>query len=160
MLRKILLTFLAAGLLCLLYSVIFSFSAQDGTQSGNLSMMVSEKCVELFNSLTGRGWTESVIKNLAAYFEHPIRKLAHFAEYALMGVLVYILWRQWMMRGRKLYLLIVLWVFVSATADEIHQFFVPDRWCSPGDILLDTLGGIFGLWCIITAGKIYRHFLK
>ena len=143
--KKILVTVPAAVLLLALYVLIFGFSAQDGERSGSLSQMISEKCVDLLNSLSGRNWTEGFMRDLAAYFEHPLRKLAHFSEYACMGILLYILWSQWIRKGRKLYLLIVLWVFCSAGLDEFHQLFVPGRYGSFADVLLDTCGGAFGM---------------
>jgi len=142
---KIFVTVFSGTLLVLLYMLIFSFSAQDAEESGSLSRMISEKCVEFINNLSGRHWSEAVMKSFAEYFEHPIRKLAHFSEYACMGVLLYVLWRQWMNRGKMLYFLIVIWVFVSAATDEFHQLFVPGRYGSFADVLLDTAGGTFGL---------------
>lgn len=152
--KKTAVSALAAVVLFVLYAVIFSFSGQDGEASGNLSFYVSEKCVGIMNSISGRHWT-------AEYFEHPIRKLAHFSEYACMGILVYILLRPWLERGKKLYLIIVLWVFVSAAADEIHQLFVPGRCGSPADVCLDTLGGAFGiLICVLLEKIVRRRHLK
>ena len=80
---------MAAILLVLLYRLIFVFSGQDGEESGSLSAMISEKCAELLNAISGKHWTQNVLDSMAAYFEHPIRKLAHFSEYACMGVLLY-----------------------------------------------------------------------
>lgn len=135
-------------MLLALYLIIFGFSAQDGEQSGNLSQMISEKCAAFLNALSGDNWSETVMKEIAAYFEHPIRKLAHFAEYAVMGVLLTVIWTQWMNRGKRLYLLITLWVFLSAAADELHQYFVPGRYASVADVLLDTCGGAFGMMVV------------
>lgn len=147
-------------MLLALYALIFGFSAQDGAESGSLSRMISEKCVELLNTISGRHWSEVIMEGLAEYFEHPIRKLAHFSEYACMGVLVFALWSQWLKRGRKLYLLTTGWVFISAGADELHQLFVPGRYASFADVCLDTAGGVFGIllciFCAWTAGKIRR----
>ena len=119
--KKIAVSVVAAILLVLLYLLIFAFSGQDGEESGSLSSMISEKCAELLNAISGKHWTQNVIDSMAAYFEHPIRKLAHFSEYACMGVLLYGVWRPWKERTRKLYLLIVLWVFVSAGADALFS---------------------------------------
>ena len=143
--RQWIISGVAAVLLILLYLVIFSYSAQDGETSGNLSIRISEKCVEILNSVTGKHWTQKVQQNMAAYFEHPIRKLAHFCEYACMGVLVYLTTRPFWKKKKNWYFRILLWVFLSAATDEFHQTFVPDRWGSPADVLLDTLGGVFGL---------------
>ena len=155
--RKIIVTTVAGVLLTLLYFVIFNFSAQDGEQSGSLSMMISEKCAELLNTLSGKHWSEAVLAGWAEYFEHPLRKLAHFSEYACMGVLVYILWSQWLRRGKGLYLLTVAWVFVSAAGDEFHQLFVPERYGSFADVLLDTCGGACGMLFCILVYRIMRH---
>ena len=150
----------AGILLIILYVIIFSFSAQDGEQSGSLSRAISEKCVEVLNSFSGRKWSQTMREELAAYFEHPIRKLAHFSEYTCMGVLVFVLWSQWLKRRRALYLITVVWVSVSAAADEIHQLFVPDRYGSIADVCLDTCGGVFGLLFCVLLGKLAaRHRL-
>ena len=151
--KKILITVPAAILLLALYIVIFGFSAQDGEQSGNISRLISEKCVEFFNSLSGKHWSALFMENMAEYFEHPVRKLAHFSEYACMGVLVYVIWSQWLRKGKKLYLLTVVWVFASASADEFHQLFVPGRYGSIADVLLDTCGGAFGMFACLIVGK-------
>lgn len=158
--KKIVITVPAAILLLALYILIFGFSAQDGETSGSLSQIISEKCVELFNNLSGRHWTESFMQDLAGYFEHPLRKLAHFSEYACMGILLYVLWSQWIRRGRKRYLLIVLWVFCSAALDEFHQLFVPGRYGSFADVLLDTCGGTFGMLLCAGVGKIRERMRR
>lgn len=152
--RKIAVSLAATMLLLTLYAIIFSFSEQDGETSGSLSHLISEKCIEFVNALTGGRWTEHFMKGLADYFENPIRKLAHFGEYAVMGVLVYMIWRPWKSRSAGLYLLIILWVFVSASGDEIHQLFVPGRCGSAADVLLDTCGGSFGLLICVLFEKI------
>ena len=154
--RKIRMTVPAAILLLALYMVIFDFSAQDAEQSGSLSMMISERAVEFLSSFTGGGWSQTFKEDLALYFEHPIRKLAHFGEYALVGVLTYLVWCPWVQRRKKLCLLVVAWVFVSGACDEFHQLFVPGRYCSLADVCLDTCGGTFGLFICLLVSRIRR----
>lgn len=148
-------TVLAAILLLALYVIIFDFSAQDAEQSGSLSMRISENAVRFLSSFAGGGWTQAFSEELAVYFEHPIRKLAHFSEYACMALLTYLMWSPWLKQRKKLYLLVILWVFVSGACDEIHQLFVPGRYCSFADVCLDTAGGAFGLLMCLTA-----HWLR
>lgn len=155
-----LLSAVSGGMLLALYLLIFSFSAQDGEESGSLSRMISEKCVEIFNNLTGRNWSDAVMESLAEYFEHPIRKCAHFAEYACMGILVYTLWVQWIRKAKILYCLTILWVFFSAAADEFHQLFVPGRYGCFADVLLDTAGGIFGIFFCVICVRWHRRMRK
>lgn len=154
LIRKIAVTVPAAVLLLALYMIIFDFSAQDAEQSGSLSMRISENAVKFLSSLAGRGWTQAFKEDLAVYFEHPIRKMAHFSEYACMAILVYLVWSPWLKQRKKLYLLVVLWVFVSGACDEFHQLFVPGRYCSFADVCLDTGGGVFGLLMCLTAHRI------
>lgn len=154
--RKIAVTVPAAILLLALYMVIFDFSAQDAEQSGSLSMMISEKAVEFLSSFAGGGWSQAFKEDLALYFEHPIRKLAHFGEYAVMGILTYLVWHPWVQRRKKLYLLVVVWVFVSGSCDEFHQLFVPGRYGNLADVCLDTCGGAFGLLICLTVNRIRR----
>lgn len=153
--KKIMITVSAAVLLLMLYMVIFGFSSQDSEQSGSLSMRISESAAQFLNSLVGGRWSEQFIEELALYFEHPIRKLAHFGEYMCVGILVYIIWSPWIRRGKGLYLLTVVWVFVSGALDEFHQLFVPGRWGSFADVCLDTCGGAFGLLMCIMAVKLW-----
>lgn len=155
---KWLITAVSAGLLVVLYLLIFVFSGQDGEQSGSLSHMISEKCVEFMDAISGSHWTAVFQAELAAYFEHPIRKMAHFSEYTCMGILVYGVWRPWKKRDGKLYLLVILWVFLSAAADECHQLFVPGRYGCFADVCLDTCGGVFGLLLCVLVEKICRRF--
>ncbi len=145
--QKIAVSVVAAVFLVLLYAMIFSFSEQDGEASGGLSRKISEHCVEIANVLSGREWSQEKMDYLAELYEYPIRKLAHFGEYACMGVLVYTLWRPWKARNKKLFLLVTIWVAVSAAGDECHQLFVPGRYGSFADVLLDTCGGVFGILC-------------
>lgn len=159
--RKVAVTCIVSALLGILYYTIFHFSAQDSGESGSLSRMISEKCVGILNSLSGAGWSDAAMAGMAEYFEHPLRKLAHFSEYACMGVLVYVLWSQWMRQGWRLRLLTAVWVFLSAAGDEFHQYFVPGRYASFADVMLDTCGGVFGmLFCICVVFFCRRHTLK
>lgn len=159
--KKAAVSILAAAVLSILYAIIFSFSNQDGETSGSLSHFVSEKCVEMINAFSGGQWTGAFMEEMAAYFENPIRKLAHFGEYACMGILVYTMLRPWLRRGRRLYFITALWVFVSAAADEIHQLFIPGRCGCFADVCLDTLGAVFGMFvCVLLEKIISRRRIK
>ncbi len=157
---KIVVSLSATIFLVLLYCLIFSFSEQDGETSGGFSRMISEKCVELWNALAHKNWSEMIIQGWAEYFENPIRKMAHFCEYVVMAGLLFCIWYPWIGIKRKLIGIIIPWVFVSATFDEIHQLFVPGRYGNFADVLLDTAGGCFGLICCIYSVKIMNYLLR
>lgn len=154
---KIMVTVSASVALAVLYAIIFGFSSQDAEQSGALSMRISENAVGFLNSLVGGRWSRQFMESLAAYAEHPVRKLAHFGEYACVGILVYLIWIPWMKRGKGLYALVTVWVFISGACDEFHQLFVPGRWGSMADVCLDTCGGIFGLLLCVFISRAARR---
>lgn len=138
-------------LLIVLYVLIFGFSAQDGETSGSISLTLSRYGVTLWNRLNGGQWSEQVRNALAAYLEYPLRKAAHFTEYAVMGILVCCFLGAFIKSVKKIFFSSVLWIFISAALDELHQYFVPGRWASVKDVLLDTCGGMAGaaLCCLV-----------
>jgi len=66
-----------------------------------------------------------------------LRKLAHAAEFAVLGVLV--------LRAVERPALAFLLASAYAVSDEIHQIFVPGRLGSPLDVLIDVAGVAVGI---------------
>lgn len=153
---------LISGLLLLvLYMLIFGFSEQDGETSGSISLTLSRYGVELWNRLNGKHLSELMQQALADYFEHPLRKAAHFAEYAVMGILVSCFLYAFVQSVKKRYICSVVWIFISAALDELHQYFVPGRWASFADVLLDTCGGAVGaVLCCLALYRIEKRKVK
>lgn len=149
-------TIVAAIFLCLLYRLIFSFSAQDGETSSSLSGRITSEVVNLISSVSG-GMSEETQFGLNSILEPIIRKLAHFSEYGVMGVLVFTIWCQWI---SKPIILSLPWVFISAALDEWHQTFVPGRDGNIVDVGIDTLGGICGFLVCIILIKLWKHIHK
>lgn len=161
--EKCIVAIVSGVLLAALYIVIFLFSGQDGETSGSVSFSLTKYGAELWNKLTGGHLTQAMLEEMAVYFEHPLRKAAHFMEYAVMGILVYnVLYCR--MKSRKKYLIALLWVFLSAAADEFHQYFIPGRWASVADVILDTAGGMTGAflagWGLQLAEKVRRKKIE
>jgi VanZ family protein len=69
-----------------------------------------------------------------------LRKLAHLAEYAILGMLL--------LRATRRAALAVALAGVYAVTDEVHQLFVEGRHGSPLDVGIDTAGALAGvlLW--------------
>jgi len=66
-----------------------------------------------------------------------LRKLAHAAEFAVLGVLL--------LRAVERPALAFLLASAYAVSDEIHQIFVPGRLGSPLDVLIDVAGVAVGI---------------
>ena len=75
---------------------------------------------------------------------HVIRKSGHFIGYGLLGLAWLRAW--WMTLPRSVFvqdaLLALLGTAMTASADEYHQSFLPNRTSSPWDVLLDCCGAI------------------
>ena len=104
--------------------VIFSFSAQTGTQSGSLSHELEKKEIE----------------KQADEIEFYIRKAAHMTEYAVLTLLVaFGFYVNGFRRKRWLMVGFIFCVLYAAT-DEFHQSFVGGRGPSVRDVGIDSLG--------------------
>ena len=71
--------------LCVMY-MIFSFSAQTADESGQLSMLVSEKVVLLLGKLTSGNLDTAQVGVYVDEIHFLVRKMAHFSEYFLLGL--------------------------------------------------------------------------
>jgi len=74
-----------------------------------------------------------------------VRKTAHFTEYTILGSLFFLNLRNTPLGLIKHPLATsILFSFLYACTDEIHQIFVPGRSAQFRDVLIDTLGASFG----------------
>lgn len=150
-------TVIAVMLLLILYIVIFCFSAEDGESSSAISTRVTMALYKLYYRLIGyEGNGQALVGAVNVPLEGFIRKLSHFLEYFCMGVLSYSIAFIWMKSRLKGCALIVVQLFLSAGADEFHQYFVPGRHASFRDVLLDLTGGITGMLLFLGIAGIRR----
>lgn len=73
-------------------------------------------------------------------------KGAHFLEYWIFGVLVARVIEEvgFFTASRTKIFCVLLVSFMYGLSDEIHQWFVPGRTATAGDVVADTLGGWIG----------------
>jgi len=69
-------------------------------------------------------------------------KLLHFFEYSVLGWLIWNSARKWNVRMSHFPLLFIAIIIgiIYAASDEVHQYFVPGRYCDIYDLLADTVG--------------------
>ena len=86
-----------------------------------------------------------------------VRKTAHFTEYAVLGALFYLNLMQFLKLKQlhKKILLPIIFSFLYACTDEIHQIFVPGRSAQFRDVSIDTLGASFGVIITYLAIKFF-----
>jgi VanZ family protein len=73
-------------------------------------------------------------------------KLYHFLEYTVLGVLTGRVIRAYpvVFRGLSLVGTVTIFCLLYGAGDEFHQWFVPGRSATVGDVLADTVGGWAG----------------
>lgn len=120
--------------------VIFFFSSQVAKDSTITTNFVVDFLYALYNK---------IMLNAISYGEFvltvfkPIRKIAHFTEFAILGALIYLNIVEY--KKNRVLLLSVILSLLYATSDEIHQIFVEGRAFSVIDILIDTCGAAVGI---------------
>ena len=119
---------------------IFILSSFSGNESHQMSALPS---TIIADSLPGLSELSVLIA----------RKMAHFAEYLVLGFFMALY-----TRGSKKELAIVFLVgFMFAVSDEIHQYFVPGRYCQLKDVLIDSAGVFTG---ILSSEAVRKFLLK
>lgn len=134
--------------------MMFGFSAQNGERSGNLSFFMSKRLVEFADFFSLDDWSMEEVDTRAEQIDFLIRKAAHFSEYAVLGFLEFGLAVMWMKAGKGRVLLVAGILLLSGGMDEFHQMFVPGRYPSVWDVLLDTAGGLSGMALLLVINKI------
>lgn len=89
---------LSVMLVIIMLCVIFRFSAADATHSSHLSEGVCIRLVRELNSIFPQQFPKEKLVKVAEAIEYPVRKCAHFTEYAVLGITV------------NLYLWICYWI--------------------------------------------------
>ena len=74
-------------------------------------------------------------------------KVAHFLEYAVLGILAFQALRQWGAGGHIVRAMQYAWIFAClyGLSDELHQAFVPGRNSSVADWAFDAMGSLAGI---------------
>lgn len=125
--------------------LIFSFSAQPGEVSSQVSYKVSYKIVETGGKLLGANFESWEIEELAVRFNGPIRKIAHMTEYFALAIAVSFPLYVYGLRGLLLMLLVGLFCVGFSCADEYHQSFVAGRSPAARDVMIDSIGIFIGI---------------
>ncbi len=148
--------------LCLIFiilicALIFSMSAKNGDASNNISGSFIRTVVDFLNKDFKNLPTDEQLLIINNY-QFFVRKAAHFSIYAALGFFaVGFLDTFIKFRYLKAAVCSLLFVFLYAVSDEIHQLFTLDRSGQITDVILDSCGGIFG---IILMSLIVRAVLK
>lgn len=123
--------------------VIFSFSAENADKSTSKSDEVILKIYKAFNN---NKLTKNEQKKIIDKFVFPVRKIAHFSEYLILGILVISFISEFKLLEIKYLIIAVLISMLYAISDEIHQLFSDGRTARILDVIIDTLGSVTGIF--------------
>ncbi len=157
--------------------VIWGFSAAPDLTSSSMSRLVCEKLADLWIFLARPEMTPQARFALIESLQFPVRKAAHFTEYAILGSLLVFHVRAALKMaepekpvfdGRPVFTIIRRRPFIGGMAagilyaviDEIHQIFVPGRACRAADVCIDSAGLLAGTLLTLVFISIYLNMKR
>lgn len=120
--------------------VIFMFSNQTSTNSSKLSNTLIIRTVRIIEKINHKTYSNEEIEN----FIKPVRKLAHFTIYFVLGILIFLYIKEYDLNNKIL--ISILLCLIYALTDEIHQLFIIGRSGQILDVIIDTLGSSLGIF--------------
>lgn len=151
--------FLAAAAI-LWMAIIFAFSQQKAEQSGQVSGTITYRMAEGINEAFSLEWEEDTLLWYAQAWQHPVRKTAHMAEYAVLGCLLLANAVQYDFFRKRAYFWAWLGATVYAVTDEAHQLFIEGRSCELKDVCIDSTGAAIGAlsaWGALCLWRVVRR---
>jgi VanZ family protein len=135
-------------LLVAILAFIWVNSALPGEASGALS-----------------GWVGQILSKILPFLTTPsglhiLRKLAHFSEFAALGMCFGWLFGMVMERIIWQLSLPLICGATAATIDETIQIFSPGRYCSIVDVGIDTAGVLTGIFVLFLGYAISKRILQ
>ena len=126
-------------------AVIFAFSQMPGDESGATSGRILNEVVKIVKAIRGSGFS-GIDTDWLHWF---IRKCGHFGEYALFGWCTMFALTDLVKNKWAACIFSEAIVFIYAVTDELHQYLVPGRYMSAGDVGIDSLGALLGIWVFV-----------
>lgn len=138
--------------------LIFWFSSRTSTESSTFSKGLLNAVLQIVMphwEQRSAAEKKEIIRSLHTVF----RKLGHFSEFSVLGLLLTLTVRQFPNRypnrrqkhpAIRAYALPALLALLYACTDEFHQRFVAGRSCELRDVCIDTAGACCGiLFCML-----------
>jgi VanZ family protein len=136
---------------------IIATESQPTFSAANTSSWLRPIWERFFGHVSTREWEE---------FHHYLRKSGHFIYYGILCVLFLRAWLLTLARNPALrtsvwrwrsWILAVASTFFVASADELHQSFLPSRTGLFSDVIIDTCGGIVVSGIVLAVSSCLRR---
>ncbi len=129
--------------------VIFFFSQMPGEESAAASGKIFNEVMKIVEQINQTGLTHLSPDRI----HWLIRKAAHFTEYAVFGwCTIYALTDLFKNKWTACIFSEAI-VFLYAVSDEFHQNLIPGRYMSAGDVGIDSMGALLGIWMFVLFHK-------
>lgn len=125
--------------LVLWMALIFAFSNQKDIESSNVSDGFIDRTVVKIYKIFNENITKEKENEIIEKYTYPIRKLAHYTLYFILGILSFLVVKDYSI-NKKLIIYSLLICFLYACSDEFHQLFIIGRSARVLDVLIDTFG--------------------
>ena len=132
--------------------VIFMFSNQGGNKSKSTSDKVTSTIIDKMEVVTKQDVTKEEKHSLIEDTRVFVRKFAHFFLYFVLGVFSCLTFRSYGI-NKNILVYSILFCFVYACSDEVHQMFSDGRTFKFLDIFIDTIAST-------TSNFICLYFIK
>ena len=130
--------------LVLWMALIFSFSNQKDVDSSKVSDDFIDRTVVKIYKIFNENITKEKENEIIEKYTYPIRKLAHYTLYFILGILSFLVVKDYSI-NKKLIIYSLLICFLYACSDEFHQLFIIGRSARVLDVMIDTFGSLCGI---------------
>ncbi len=137
---------------------IFTFSSANGETSSKTSIRTTGFLIDLFSKQSNMTPEERLAK--IELIQPYIRKMAHVILYMTLGVLTMCCALTFKGKNLSKLILSVMFSFIYACTDELHQLLVPGRSAQFTDVCLDTIAATFGGLIILFVAFIARKIIN
>ena len=146
--------YISLAFLIIWMAVIFFFSAQEATESDQMSRGVAVRVAEFvfrdYDELDEAGRAQ-----LLDRFYLPIRKLAHILEFFILGAAAAVFFNTFgNLRAALRFMLAAATGVLYSVSDEIHQIFVVGRACRFTDVLIDSAGVLLAVIAVFLISRL------
>lgn len=130
-------------------SLIFYFSHQSGSLSSGFSDKIVNFMIDIFIKNFDNLPSLEQIK-IHNDFSFVIRKLAHYTEYFILGILLFLTMKSFFKKELIVYIISSSIGVFYAISDEFHQSFIDSRTPAAIDVLIDSIGLLTAIFLIGT----------
>ncbi len=132
----LLLVVLVVAWVCFIFSNSLKTAEASDGQSGRIVNFIIRSILRISD--------EKTIEEFAGTMNFFVRKIAHFTEFAVLSILLFLFFLIWGKRNRSNFIFSMAGVFAVAVCDELLQLLSDGRACRFFDVIIDCAGGAFG----------------